>query len=344
MDGELAPSKDAGLSKNSQTLIHSPLSSEGENTFICDNLPLESDLEPAITNSCINETFCSGSDDTYREDDTTASKSLYPRIPNDTSFCCHEDSHQDQNMMRQGDGFEIALDVLMTLGARDHEAYTPAHVGPNTGDSEGGNVLSPLSNLKSIGNIAPVSDRVALQLSTGRSVELLKHYRYKIAPWVRRIFLLLNTRGRRLTCITKLDICDMKQTFGLVVPHLAMRSEVSFDALLELCSASYNIHHDHTDASNSPMETRTSDFTYTIKNSIEHSQPWEVNLWSILAVTKNFLTDPPGSWKDTLSKSNILHKAFLERSSSNDLNACMVWLLARLGKRSIISSEQKNMY
>lgn len=334
MDGDLAPSKDAGLGKNCRALIHSPLSSEGENTFICE--PLRSDLEQTTTSTRINEppTFCSGSDDTCREDDTTVAKSLDSQIPHDTSLCHHEDSHQDQNMTRQGDGFEIARDVLMTLGAGDHEAYTSAHVGPNTGDSEGGNLLSPLLNLKSIGNIGPAGHRVALQLSTGRSVELLRHYRYKIAPWVRQTSLLVYAGGRRLTCEIKLDMCDMKQTFGLVVPHLAMRSDLSFDALLELCSASYNIHHDHTDSSNSPMETRTCDLTHTIQNSIEHSQPWEVNLWSILAATKNFLADPPESWEDTLSKNNILHEAFLERSSSNDLNACMVWLLARLGKRS----------
>lgn len=140
--------------------------------------------------------------------------------------------------------------------------------------------------------------------------------------------------GRRLTCKIKLDICDAKQTFGLVIPHLAMRSELSYDALLDLCSASYNIHHDHTDSSRSPMATRTGDLTNTIRNHVEQFKPWEVHLWSILAVTKNFLTDPPESWEDALSKNDLLHKAFFECSSSNDLNARMMWLLARLGKRS----------
>lgn len=72
----------------------------------------------------------------------------------------------------------------MTLGAGEHRAVAPVHVAPDTGDSEGGNVLSPLSMLKTIDNIGLASHRMANQLSTGRSVELQRHYRYKIAPWV----------------------------------------------------------------------------------------------------------------------------------------------------------------
>lgn len=336
MDGEHTRPIDGAPSKNFQGPIPSPLCPEEENTFICDNSPLKSDMEATTTDTRINEppNFCIGPDDTCHEDETTVTKSLDSQIINGISLYHHVDGQQDQNMTRQGDDFEIALDVLMTLGAGDHKADTSNHATPNIGDSEGGNVLSPLSNGKSIGNIGPANRHVILQLSTGQSIELLRHYRYKIAPWVRQIFLLLYSGGRRLTCSIKLDICDVKQTFGLVVPHLAMRSELSFDALLELCGASYNIHHGHMDSTKHPKVTRTSDLTYTIKSHIEQSQPWEVNLWSMLAVTKKFLTDPPELWEDALSKNNVLHKTFLEHSSLNDLNVRIVWLLARLGKQS----------
>lgn len=334
MDGEHTRPINGAPSSNSQGPIPSPLYPEEKITFICDNSPLRSDLEATTSGARTSEppNFCSRSDDTYHGDETTVTKSLDSQIINDISLHHHAYSQQDQNKMRQGDGFEIALDVLMTLGAGYHKADTSSHVFSSTGDTEGGNVLSPLLNGKNIGNIGSVNRHVALQLSTGQPIELLRHYRYKIAPCVRETFLLLYLEQRRLTCKLKLDICDAKQTFGLVVPHLAMRSELSFDALLELCSASYNIHHGHRDSNKYPMETRTSNLTHTIESHIEQSQPREVNLWSILATTKKFLADPPESWEDAWSKTGLLHKTSLENSSLNDLNMRMAWLLARLGK------------
>lgn len=192
MGGENIRPKDVAPRKNPEALISSPLSPERENAFICDDTSLKGDLEPTAPSTRINEPagFCSGSDSTYREDGAAVVKSLDSQVPIDASLCHHGDNHQDQNMMMQGDGFEIALGVLMTLGAGDHKADTPILVAPDTEDSEVGDVLSPVSKLQSIGNIGPVSHRVAIQLSTERSVELLRHYRYKIAPWVRQIFLL----------------------------------------------------------------------------------------------------------------------------------------------------------
>ncbi|KAL6907145.1 hypothetical protein GGI43DRAFT_420899 [Trichoderma evansii] len=321
--GEQIRQKDASPSKTSQPLIPSTLSPGGEDTFICDSPSLRSDLEPITISTRINEpsSFGSSSDNTYRGDDTTVAKSLDPQIPDDLSLHHHENS-QDQNMMRQGDSFEIALDVLMTLGVGDHRADTPVQGTPNTGGFEEDNALLPLPTLETLGDTGPLSHRVAEQLSMGRSIELLRHYRYKIAPW--------------------LDICDTKQTFGLVIPHLAMRSDLSFDALLELCRASYKIHHYHIGSAGSPMTTDTSHLTDPIENFLEQSKPWEVNLWPILAATKKFLTDPPEAWDDALRKSNFLQKTYshiLESSPPNILNVHMLWLLARLGTAAALLKE-----
>jgi hypothetical protein len=130
-------------------------------------------------------------------------------------------------------------------------------------------------------------------------------------------------------------MCDIKQTFGLVVPQLAMRSELSFDALLELCSASYKIHHNSIELAGSEMTTHTRDPTYLIEDRLAQLNTWEADLISILAATKKFLAEAPKSWEDILSKNNFLHKSYchiLETSSSNILNTRMLWLLARLGK------------
>lgn len=202
MGGEHTQPKHGAPSKNPQGPIPSPLCTERDNAVICDNTPPRSDLEATATDIRTLEppNYCFGSDDTYYEDETTVTKSLDSRMINDTSLYHHENGHRDRNKMRQGDSFEIALGVLMTLGAGDHKADTSVHVTSNSGDSGGGNILSPPLNGRSIGNIGPVNHRVALQLSTGRSIELLRHYRYKIAPWVRQIFLLLYSGGHRLTC------------------------------------------------------------------------------------------------------------------------------------------------
>lgn len=337
MDGDHVRQKDASTSKKSQYLIPSPLSPEGENTFICDSLSLRSDLEPIITSTHINElsSFGSGSDNTYRGDDTTVAKTRDSQIPDDLSLHHHEDTRA-RNMVRQGDSFEVALDVLMTLGVGDQRVDTPAHVTPNTGNLEEDNVLLPISTLDTLGGTGPLSHRVTSQLSTGRSIELLRHYRYKIAPWVSQTsFSHLNSIQIKLTCSLKLDICDPKQTFGLVVPLLAMRSDLSFDALLELCRASYNIHHYHMGSTGSPMATNTNHLTYSMESCFEQSKPWEVKLWSILAATEKFLTYPPEEWEDALRKDDILPKIYVhihESSPSNDLSVHMLWLLARLGK------------
>lgn len=116
-----------------------------------------------------------------------------------------------------------------------------------------------------------------------------------------------------------------------------MRSDLSFEALLELCSASYKIHHYHIGSTGSPMAIDTSHLTDPIDNCLEQPpyKPWEVNLWPILAATKKFLTDPPEAWDDVLRKNNYLQKTYghiFETSPPNVLNVHMLWLLARLGK------------
>lgn len=97
--------------------------------------------------------------------------------------------HQDRDIgIRHGDSYEIALDVLMTLGTGDPgvDVDTPTPVAPVLGNIEEINVSSPPSILKSIDDLGPISAQVANQLSLGRTIELLRHYRYKIAPWVRK--------------------------------------------------------------------------------------------------------------------------------------------------------------
>lgn len=59
-------------------------------------------------------------------------------------------------------------------------------------------------------------------LPQDRAVQLLRHYRYNIAPW--------------------LDIGDTAQSFGLAVPRIAVDSPPVLDALLALSAATLNHH------------------------------------------------------------------------------------------------------
>lgn len=96
----------------------------------------------------------------------------------------HNESHQYQDgRVGQGDGYEIALDVLMTLGTGD-PMDTPTPVAPILEDAAENNFPSPPSILRTIEDLGPVSIYVTNQLSSERPIELLRHYRYKVAPWV----------------------------------------------------------------------------------------------------------------------------------------------------------------
>lgn len=82
------------------------------------------------------------------------------------------------------------------------------------------------------------------------------------------------------------------------------------------------------------MASNTNHLKYSVESCLEQSKPWEVRLWSILAATEKFFTDPPEEWEDALRKHDILQKTYVdihESSPPNDLNVHMLWLLARLG-------------
>lgn len=128
----------------------------------------------------------------------------------------------------------------------------------------------------------------------------------------------------------------MDQTFGLVIPRLAMRSDMLFDALLKLCTTSYEAGLGHSTSTNSPLENRSSQSSYPIEHRLEQSKMWEVKLWSIITAVERFIFEPPPSWEDdTLWENNFLHIIYTQISESSPLHAInqrMLWLLVRLSK------------
>ncbi|KAL7811179.1 hypothetical protein V8C44DRAFT_330885 [Trichoderma aethiopicum] len=225
-------------------------------------------------------------------------------------------SHAPENQVMgtsRGDSYGIALDVLMNLGTGDPYVNTQAAATLDLEDHAEGNSPSLPSVLKTINDLGPVSANVQSQLCSGRTIELLRHYRYKIAPW--------------------LDICDINQTFGLVIPHLATRSDMSFDALLKLCATSYATWpHARGSLRNHSASGRRS--PHPSEDQVECSKMWEIKLWATLEAAEGFLTHPPGSWDDALIKNGHLHMVYSQMAESSPLrqvNENMICLLARLG-------------
>ncbi|EWG48411.1 hypothetical protein FVEG_16266 [Fusarium verticillioides 7600] len=110
--------------------------------------------------------------------------------------------------------YETALDGLLALG-NDHYVSPSAPAVAQTGTN--GGLLGQLpQNVQLEVRDKPRGDVFpnCLHMPQDRAVELLRHYRYNIAPW--------------------LDISDPDQTFGLFVPRIAMNSVSVLDSVLSL--------------------------------------------------------------------------------------------------------------
>ncbi|KPM37560.1 hypothetical protein AK830_g8990 [Neonectria ditissima] len=124
--------------------------------------------------------------------------------------------------------YETALDGLLSLG---HDSYAPAPVTSRVLEHETffGSPPDPPPDF-SPGRLEPASKPTAgafqncAHLPQDRAVQLLRHYRYNIAPW--------------------LDIGDVAQTFGLLVPRIAMDSASVLDSLLALAMTTLGEHVD----------------------------------------------------------------------------------------------------
>ncbi|KAL7954487.1 hypothetical protein V8C34DRAFT_20082 [Trichoderma compactum] len=314
VDNGSAQQKDTGRNEESQISVPSPVSVEREYNDAYNDSP-SNNVAAATSSTSIGEqqSLCLGSDDLYHDYGEDFEKGQDGQAQNQATLHLNGDGQDPDLGIRQGDSYEIALDVLMTLGTGDPgvDVDTPTPAAPVLGDIEDIGLSSPPSILKNIDDLGPISAQVANQLSLGRTIELLRHYRYKTAPW--------------------LDMCDMGQTFGLVIPHLAMRSDILFDALLKLCATSYSATLYSSMSNNSPA-TDSSHLIYPIEHHLEHAKMWEVKLWSVLTAAEGFLVDPPKSWDYALARNNFLHIVYTQMAENSPLrvlNERMLWLLAR---------------
>ncbi|KAH7156874.1 hypothetical protein EDB81DRAFT_403247 [Dactylonectria macrodidyma] len=122
--------------------------------------------------------------------------------------------------------YETALDGLLSLG---HDNFAPTSAPPPASAPVTSQILENESYFGSSPNPRPDPSPGQLDaankpsagafqncahLPQDRAVQLLRHYRYNIAPW--------------------LDIGDASQTFGLLIPRIAMDSIPVLDSILAL--------------------------------------------------------------------------------------------------------------
>lgn len=81
----------------------------------------------------------------------------------------------------------------MNLGTGNPYVNTQAPATLGLEDHAEGNSPSFPSVLETVNDLGPVSANVQQQLSSGQTIELLRHYRYNIAPWVSQCFYILGS-------------------------------------------------------------------------------------------------------------------------------------------------------
>ncbi|KAL5093455.1 hypothetical protein Trisim1_011258 [Trichoderma cf. simile WF8] len=184
VDNGSAQQKEISRSEESRISIPSPLSVERESNDTYNESPSNNVLVATPSTSIEEQqNLYLGSDNVYHDYGRNIETDQDAQAQNEVAPH-HNGDGQDRDIgIRHGDSYEIALDVLMTLGTGDPGVDTPTPAAPVLGDIEEINLSSPPSILKSIDDLGPISVQVANQLSQGRTIELLRHYRYKIAPW-----------------------------------------------------------------------------------------------------------------------------------------------------------------
>jgi hypothetical protein len=167
-------------------------------------------------------------------------------------------------------------------------------------------------------------------LSADRTLELLSHFRYEIAPWVSRPVPTESSMSY-LSNAYQLDICDMAQSFGVALPRVAMRSDSVRFAVLALASSSTRVLASHN-ASWCDRESR--DLVSLSEACQNHDQPFESSVSAVLRTLWYFLSDIPRAWEQgPFHEVGLMDMiAAAQGHGRMDMLSSLYWLLLRLGK------------
>ncbi|KIW04687.1 uncharacterized protein PV09_04421 [Verruconis gallopava] len=196
--------------------------------------------------------------------------------------------HGDHPELTGGDSYESALYGLLALGRSAASPSAPTVVTAPPLDPSFADLHSPIQSLfdripvlpdrdvhASFDESSPTQptihqDLTSLYLPPLRTLELLKYFRYEIAPM--------------------LDMMDRDQTFGLVVPRLAMVSHPVLLVLLMLSSSSSIRGVESSKAGSSEEELKMLAIIYDTKQG-EESNTRHALVASVLYILLGFISD-----------------------------------------------------
>lgn len=155
------------------------------------------------------------------------------------------------------------------------------------------------------------SASTSFEVSNDRLLQLMRFYRYQVAPW--------------------LDICDMSQTFGLVVPRLAIESQGLMQSVLALSALSQRLHEgpNAVDADHFHAVAEASLIRHPGLDAFSDVDVAHVAFVS----TARFLTSIPCAWHGPCS---VFGEDFLGKAlghATSQVRVSLFSLLLRLGKK-----------
>lgn len=231
---------------------------------------------------------------------------------------------------------ESAVAGLLALGTSTNETIAPsmgfsefAISSPNK-DRSMNQVTTParyndLSMPFSPGQI-PTASPLNMAISSTQTLELLRHYRYEVAPWVSaQQICLLMTANESLTHSKQLDICDLGQLFGIQGLQLAMVSQPAWFSVLALSEVSMNVLRslsplvitDKTPGAPATPEAQLDITTLAFLRAMDES--------------KNCIMNFRAAWTQRAYDRELL-RAFEPNIGHRNLESAIYWLFVRLGK------------
>lgn len=175
--------------------------------------------------------------------------------------------------------------------------------------------------------------------ATERTTELLRHYRYEVAPWVGSSFHRLSVLLFDILTNTykQLDLCDMYQSFGIAAFQYAMDSEQILRALLLLSEAS--LRNKNLDGRSSAEQFRSSsslnpfflEIDYDDSGDGEHSL-MTTALTTILRRVHAFVSNLSRAWSmDSIPLDMGLVSSLVMDAATSNPTSAIYWLFLRLG-------------
>ncbi|KAK1148545.1 hypothetical protein N8T08_009551 [Aspergillus melleus] len=228
-----------------------------------------------------------------------------------------------QSVTTFSDRDESAVRGLLALGSSNNvnDVATVREATPGLSEFDPNMILSPLTTPYTEGKEGPGPMSFAsIEASNGNAavlpvlppaidypsipesdrLELLRHYRYHVAPW--------------------LDISDMRQPFGLTGLQFAMGSEKLLSALMRLSKACM--------LQSVPERSFLADFTESIADMSMLGDSTEATLLYVLEEVRCLVTDVPRAWTRNGYPDAI--QSLVQYAYGDDINSALYWLTLRL--------------